>query len=55
MKNRSSFYEFVNEYDIRRNTNFLEYFPEMTDFYNLCKFENDRFKDFKTKEYNATT
>ena len=33
---RSKFYHFVNSIDERRNQNFLETFPEMTDFYNLC-------------------
>jgi hypothetical protein len=34
---RAKFYEYVNELDKRRGTNFLEVFPEMTDFYNTCK------------------
>lgn len=34
---RNDWYTFVNEYDRRRKTNFLESFPEMTDFYNLTK------------------
>lgn len=35
--NRAKFYDFVNEIDRRNNTNFLEVFPEMKDFYELCK------------------
>lgn len=35
--NRAMFYDFVNTKDARDGTNFLETFPEMTDFYNLCK------------------
>jgi organic radical activating enzyme len=37
MINRKDFALFVDEHDKRRGTNFLETFPEMTDFYNLCK------------------
>jgi organic radical activating enzyme len=42
LKNRAKFYDFVNQLDKRRGTNFLETFPEMTDFYNKamqCKKE----------------
>lgn len=35
-KMRAKFYDFVNALDKRRNVNFLETFPEMTDFYNAC-------------------
>lgn len=35
--NRAKFYDFVNQLDARNGTNFLETFPEMTDFYYLCK------------------
>ena len=34
---RRTFYQFVTEYDKRRGTNFLETFPEYTEFYNACK------------------
>jgi len=34
---RIDFVKFVDEHDVRRNTNFLETFPEMTEFYNHCK------------------
>jgi len=40
--NRARFYLFVKEYDRRRNTNFLETFPEMTTFYKVCKREYQR-------------
>lgn len=33
---RKDFYSFVNEHDKRRNTNFLETFPEFKNFYNFC-------------------
>ncbi len=36
-RNRFNFYKFFNEHDIRRGTNFLETFPEYTEFYNECK------------------
>ena len=35
-KQRYDFYNFVNQQDNRRNTNFLEVFPEYEDFYNRC-------------------
>jgi len=35
--NRKDFSIFVDEHDKRRNTNFLETFPEMQVFYNYCK------------------
>jgi hypothetical protein len=33
------FYEYFTQYDERRNLNFLETFPEMTDFWNEAKEE----------------
>ena len=36
-RERAKFYEFVNEIDKRNNTNFLQTFPEMENFYNTCK------------------
>lgn len=40
-ENRSKFYDFVNDMDIRNNTNFLKTFPEMNDFYELCKYNRN--------------
>jgi len=37
MKMRRDFVLFIDEYDKRRGKNFLETFPEMEDFYKLCK------------------
>lgn len=34
---RKDFYNWFTEYDRRRNVNFLETFPEMTNFWELCK------------------
>lgn len=34
---RKDFFIFVNEHDARRNTNFLETFPELENFYNTCQ------------------
>jgi organic radical activating enzyme len=34
---RKDFYNWFNEYDKRRNVNFLKTFPEMQNFYILCK------------------
>ncbi len=36
-KGRSDFYNFFTQHDKRRNTNFLEVFPEYEKFLNLCK------------------
>jgi hypothetical protein len=36
-RNRKDFVAFVDEHDRRRGTNFLATFPEMTDFYHMCK------------------
>ena len=46
-KNRTRFYNFVDEYDRRRDTNFLKTFPEYIDFYNLCKEEEKIYKEEK--------
>jgi len=35
--NRADFYRFVVEHDRRRGTNFLEAFPQMKEFLDLCK------------------
>lgn len=35
--NKSAFYQFVSELDIRRNTNFVDIFPELADYYNDAK------------------
>ena len=37
IQNRKDFVAFIDEHDKRRGTNFLKTFPEMTEFYNLCK------------------
>jgi hypothetical protein len=36
---RALFYEFVEVLDARRNTDFLAVFPEMKEFYEICKNE----------------
>lgn len=43
-KNRSQFYDFVNNLDERRNTNFLSVYPEMEEFYNICKISRGTLK-----------
>jgi hypothetical protein len=35
------FYNWFREYDRRRGTNFLPTFPEMAEFWALCKTKND--------------
>jgi hypothetical protein len=36
---RRDFYNWFTEYDRRRNVNFVETFPDMSDFWELCKQE----------------
>lgn len=38
---RVDFYNWFTEYDRRRNVNFLETFPDMADFYYMCKHLSD--------------
>jgi len=40
-KTMADFYRFFNEHDSRRKTNFLKIFPEMSDWYNTCKYWAD--------------
>lgn len=40
MKHRYSFYQFFNEHDKRRETDFCKTFPELEEFYNICKTIN---------------
>lgn len=42
---RSRFYQFINEHDRRRGTDFLKIFPEMKDFYYVCEKEYQKIKD----------
>jgi hypothetical protein len=35
---KSDFYKFFNEHDKRRSTNFLQTFPEMSDWWDECKY-----------------
>lgn len=35
---RTDFYKFVDEHDKRRGTNFIDTFPELEDFYKICKY-----------------
>jgi len=39
---RRDFYNWFNELDHRRGTNFLETFLEMADFYHLCESTNEQ-------------
>jgi hypothetical protein len=41
--NLAKFFDFVNLIDKRRNVNFLETFPEMSNFFNSCKQARNRF------------
>lgn len=36
-RDRADFYKFFKEHDVRRDTNFLETYPEMEDFWKLCE------------------
>lgn len=37
-QDRADFYKFFSEHDRRRNTNFLQTFPEMREFWSMCKY-----------------
>lgn len=37
IKNRAAFYDFVTEMDRRRGTNFLQTYPEMADYFEVCR------------------
>lgn len=39
---RRDFYNWFTEYDRRRNVNFVETFPDMVSFWNLCKQEIEK-------------
>jgi hypothetical protein len=39
---QKDFYNWFTEYDRRRKLNFLETFPEMENFWNLCKSEANK-------------
>lgn len=38
--NRKQFYQFIQQYDFRRSTDFLKTFPEMKEYWNKCKKTN---------------
>jgi hypothetical protein len=40
-KTMADFYRFFNEHDARRKTDFFKTFPEMSDWYNTCKYWAD--------------
>jgi hypothetical protein len=41
IKGRAEFYEYIDKMDLRRNTDFLKTFPEMTDFFKICNDSRD--------------
>lgn len=41
---RAKFFDYITELDRRRNTDFLNTFPEMSDFYHICKEERNKLK-----------
>ena len=49
-QNRTRFYDFINQYDSRRDTNFLDTFPEYADFLELCKQEHNILHELKAKD-----
>jgi hypothetical protein len=44
---RVNFLKFVKEYDNRRNLNFLKTFPEMKEFFEICKLEEIKYATAK--------
>ena len=45
LQDRANFYIFFSEHDKRRGTNFLTTFPEMEDFWDICKKANERIQN----------
>lgn len=41
--NRAKFFDFINEMDQRNDTKFVDVFPEMTEFYDICKRSRGEF------------
>ena len=41
--NRINFYKFFSEHDRRRQTRFLEVFPELKDFWKECKKMSEQY------------
>ena len=37
-KQKANFYKFFSDHDRRRDTNFLQTFPEMEEFFKQCKY-----------------
>ncbi len=50
---RWRFYEFFSEHDRRRNVHFLNCFPEMSEFWNLCKNEYEIMLKQKNDSMNS--
>jgi pyruvate-formate lyase-activating enzyme len=46
LRQRADFYNFVNEYDKRKGTSFIETFPEYDEFYKVCR-KSRKFQDIK--------
>ena len=44
IEGRRDFYNWFNELDERRDTNIIQAFPELTQFYHLCKNTNARYR-----------
>ena len=42
-KQKADFYRFFSEHDHRRGTDFLNTFPEMSDWWNECKYLSTRY------------
>lgn len=42
LMNRAKFYDFITQNDQRRNLNFVETFPEMADYFELCRISKEK-------------
>jgi hypothetical protein len=42
-ENRAKFFDFVNAIDQRNGKSFADVFPELAEFYELCKLEREKF------------
>jgi hypothetical protein len=49
-KYRNNFVQFITAYDERRNKNFTKTFPELSDFWEMCKEEAEELNLIPVKQ-----
>ena len=55
-KLQRDFYRYYSQHDERRETSILDVFPEIHEFWNICKIEHEKDNELnvKTEEYNSS-